>query len=226
MKAAAAGQTCGTTEKGGTSMAAPVVSGAAAIIRQYFEEGYYPSGIQNDDHSFTPSADTIKAVLVNGATPLNMNTANSIISAYDYNQGHGLINLSSSLFVAADSQNSEKIFIHEGNLDAEATYMKSFILPNECDSEEMSVTMVYTDIYTAAGCTECLINDLDLSVDYVDNSTLQTITIFPNNKGDLDTKNTIESIKIMNFDQIQNKNITVKVKATNIVTEQSFFCKF
>ena len=88
LKVAAAGQTCGTTEKGGTSMAAPVVSGAAAIIRQYFEEGYYPSGIQNDDHSFTPSADTIKAVLVNGATPLNMNTANSIISAYDYNQGH------------------------------------------------------------------------------------------------------------------------------------------
>ena len=226
LNAAAAGQTCGTTEKGGTSMAAPVVSGAAAIIRQYFEEGYYPSGTQNDDHSFTPSADTIKAILVNGATTLNMNTANSIISAYDYNQGHGLIDLSSSLFVAADSQNSDKIFIHEGNLDAEATYMKSFILPNECDSEEMSVTMVYTDINSAAGCTECLINDLDLSVDYVDNSTLQTITIFPNNKGDLDTKNTIESIKIMNFDQIQNKNITVKVKATNIVTEQSFFCKF
>ena len=94
MKVAAAGQTCGTTEKGGTSMAAPVVSGAAAIIRQYFEEGYYPSGIQNDDHSFTPSADTIKAILVNGATTLNMNTANSIISAYDYNQGHGLIDLS------------------------------------------------------------------------------------------------------------------------------------
>ena len=33
----------------GTSMATPVVSGTAAIIRQYFEQGYYPTGVKNKE---------------------------------------------------------------------------------------------------------------------------------------------------------------------------------
>jgi len=32
-------------------MATPVVSGTAAIIRQYFEQGYYPSGKKNESVS-------------------------------------------------------------------------------------------------------------------------------------------------------------------------------
>lgn len=33
----------------GTSMATPVVSGNAALIRQYFEEGFYPSGVKSKE---------------------------------------------------------------------------------------------------------------------------------------------------------------------------------
>lgn len=35
---------CNTGRLSGTSMATPVVAGSAAILRQYFSEGFYPSG--------------------------------------------------------------------------------------------------------------------------------------------------------------------------------------
>ena len=39
--------TCSPTAKygSGTSMATPVVAGAAAMMRQYFAEGFYPTGV-------------------------------------------------------------------------------------------------------------------------------------------------------------------------------------
>jgi subtilisin family serine protease len=41
----------GLTYRLGTSMATPVVSGSAAKIRQWFRDGYYPSGMKNSDHA-------------------------------------------------------------------------------------------------------------------------------------------------------------------------------
>lgn len=55
----------------GTSMAAPLVAGAAALVRQYFTEGYYPLGKPSPDHVITPSAALMRAVLVNSAQSMN-----------------------------------------------------------------------------------------------------------------------------------------------------------
>ena len=48
----------------GTSMATPALSGEATLVRQYFMEGYYPSGFKNERDSFTPSSSLLKAVLI------------------------------------------------------------------------------------------------------------------------------------------------------------------
>lgn len=45
---AANSKSAGLLSLQGTSMATPVVSGIAAIIRQYFVEGYYPTGMKNE----------------------------------------------------------------------------------------------------------------------------------------------------------------------------------
>ena len=55
-------------------MATPVVAGTAMIARQYFREGYYPSGIPNPDNGFIPSGALLKAVLIGGAFPMDGNT--------------------------------------------------------------------------------------------------------------------------------------------------------
>ncbi|OLE67422.1 MAG: hypothetical protein AUG09_02575 [Acidobacteria bacterium 13_1_20CM_2_68_7] len=51
----------------GTSMAAPAVAGEAALTRQYFMEGWYPSGTHIAAQALNPSASLLKAVLVNSA---------------------------------------------------------------------------------------------------------------------------------------------------------------
>jgi subtilase family protein len=51
----------------GTSMAAPAVAGEATLTRQYFMEGWYPSGTPTAAQALNPSASLLKAVLVNSA---------------------------------------------------------------------------------------------------------------------------------------------------------------
>ena len=51
----------------GTSFASPAVAGNVALARQYFTEGWYPSGAKTATQALTPSAALLKAVVVNGA---------------------------------------------------------------------------------------------------------------------------------------------------------------
>ncbi|KAG5180714.1 peptidase S8/S53 domain-containing protein [Tribonema minus] len=68
------GPSCASASRQGTSMATPVVAASAALVRQYFREGWYNSGGQAADEEnfgFLPSAALLKAVLVNSAHAVN-----------------------------------------------------------------------------------------------------------------------------------------------------------
>lgn len=58
------------TTVSGTSSSAASVAGAAVAVRQYFMDGYYPSGALNEDDAHTPSGALIKAmVIASSSTP-------------------------------------------------------------------------------------------------------------------------------------------------------------
>ena len=61
----------------GTSMATPVVAGSAALLRQYFTDGFWPSGAANPSDSFVPSAALLRAVLIGGAVSVGGVEANT-----------------------------------------------------------------------------------------------------------------------------------------------------
>ena len=45
---------------------ASVVAGGAALVRQYFEDGYYPDGrLDSDGGGFVPMGSLIKAIFIN-----------------------------------------------------------------------------------------------------------------------------------------------------------------
>lgn len=44
-------------------MATPIAAGAAALARQYFTNGYYPSGKNNTDDKFIPSGMFIFSII-------------------------------------------------------------------------------------------------------------------------------------------------------------------
>jgi subtilisin family serine protease len=73
---------------GGTSMAAPLVSGCAALVRQFYV----------DEQKVKPSAALLKATLINGTTWLSGDDALADFpNAPNYNQGFGALNMASTL---------------------------------------------------------------------------------------------------------------------------------
>ena len=79
---------------GGTSMAAPLVSGAAAVLRNYLRE---ECGVAN------PPAVLLKSLLLNGATDLNpgqygTGATREMNAAPNNVEGWGIVNLENSLF--------------------------------------------------------------------------------------------------------------------------------
>ncbi|CAM9613438.1 unnamed protein product, partial [Ectocarpus sp. 13 AM-2016] len=87
----------------GTSMATPVVAGAAAMIRQYFVQGWYPSGIATPSNIFNPSNALIKAMIVTSGTAMasydNSAGSTTLGSPPDAIQGFGRVLLDSVLNV-------------------------------------------------------------------------------------------------------------------------------
>lgn len=59
---------CQTTVEGGTSWSAPIIAGAAALVRQYYRDGFLEDGIASGN-GFNPSSALLKATLVAAARP-------------------------------------------------------------------------------------------------------------------------------------------------------------
>lgn len=101
-------QTCAVEPKTGTSMAAPVCAGNAALIRQYFADPLFWSAVCNTSYplckqgAFSPPGYLVKAVLLSTGTDLKyyLNAKNSKVSlpgTPDFFQGYGRVNLGYAL---------------------------------------------------------------------------------------------------------------------------------
>jgi serine protease AprX len=133
------------TAKTGTSMAAPLVAGAAALARQYYQE------VQ---HLSVPPASLIKATLINGADDLG----------YGYmspNQGWGQINLVKSLYPEGDRKNWFEAETGVLKTGEERAYLFA-VQPGD----ELKVSLVWTDAPDAPSALSSrrLVNDLNLEV--------------------------------------------------------------
>lgn len=86
-------------------MATPLVGGGAAIVRQYFMEGRYPTGTADRNHSSTPSGALVKAVIIAGAAQMSGTTPSDnphlngvpLEPPPSIRQGFGRVNLGISL---------------------------------------------------------------------------------------------------------------------------------
>lgn len=52
-------------------MATPATSGSLALIRQYYTEGWYPTGTKTTADAFTPTGALMKATVVNSAVKMS-----------------------------------------------------------------------------------------------------------------------------------------------------------
>lgn len=159
-RSASAGTSCSVASLTGTSMAAPSIAGSAALARQYFTDGFYPSGAANANDGFTPSGALVKATLLNSAVDMTG------VTGYPSNrEGWGRVLLANSL-VFSDG-NRSMVLRDVRNTAAEAMNTGEFIeLQVNVNSlfEPLRVTLVWHDAPGAINANPAYVNDLNLTV--------------------------------------------------------------
>ena len=161
---------CNTRLIGGTSYSSPAVAGAAALVRQYYTDGFYPTGSARVANRFTPSAALLKATIIASARSVtyveNGGTFNNVTPAPSYEQGFGFPVLDDALYFSGDATKLRVLDVPmTSGLEAGQTQTIRLL---SMSRSPLKVVLVWTDppgvARAATDTTSQLVNDLDLRV--------------------------------------------------------------
>ncbi len=143
---------CEVIQYAGTSMATPVTAGMASYVREYFVQGFYPTGEKESENGFTPSGALLKAMLVHSGRPMkyrerfDWNTFTYVIDELEQypsiEQGYGRLQLNTTLYFKDTTSTSrmQDLFVIGEAYDTTSGV-------NEYDDDWMdSVKVDYADI--------------------------------------------------------------------------------
>jgi len=166
--------TCDVKSSEGTSSASPLVAASAVLVRQWFVDGYYPTGERNENHSFVPSGALLKAVLIHSGQSLTaiLNSDMSITSTTygDSNQGYGRVQLDEVLSFGSGLNGDIGMYVigsayRTSEMYREMTYtdeVHAYNITVSSSEDPLKITLVYTDYPAVAGTVKALVNDLDI----------------------------------------------------------------
>ena len=210
----------------GTSMAAPGVAAAAALVRQYYMEGFHVAGNRQAAAGFHPSSALVKATILQSGHQIRQQTM--IYGSYSslrwskpshspsYEQGYGLMDLSSALSfthspftsypidrqVVDDGDHLDFCFTTESNIATDAHFR---------------ATLVWTDPPGYPYAAKALVNNLDLSIITTDGKYFYGNV--PNSSdGHLDTVNNVEQITLKDLGVVAppTAELVVRVSGTDV----------
>ncbi|MEO8217276.1 MAG: S8 family serine peptidase [Acidobacteriota bacterium] len=159
---------CDLSRQPGTSWASPTIAGAAALVRQYYVDGFYPSGRRKAVDGRIPSAALLKATLIASgrAAPLEDGAGGTHFSEAvpSFAQGFGMPVLDDALFFAGDVSQLRVLDRSQADgLTAGQAYTTRLRVSG---GVPLRVVLVWTDPASqprnATDSTSVLVNDLDL----------------------------------------------------------------
>lgn len=186
---------------GGTSMSAPLVAGAAALVRDYY----------NLEHGIEASAALTKATLINSAVDL-LDENNDGFDDNDFpipnvHEGWGRVDVAAAV-------DGSRAFFDDGSLAPGATDEYEVEVT---DGQPLRITVVWSDFPATAGAGATLVNDLDLVVTGPDGSTTYLGNNFSGGwtvpGGSADTVNNVENVYVQ---AAAAGTWTVQVTGTNV----------
>ena len=151
---------------GGTSMSTPGIAGQAAQVRQYYVEGWYPTGAPNPADGFTPSNALIRATIINGAREISGDGA--YLNGNEFpngDQGFGRSELDRALYFEWDSRRSLIFDSWDEGVELSTGQSWSMDFDVVDDSMELEATLVWADYPGVGGIgSRHIVNDLDLEL--------------------------------------------------------------
>jgi subtilisin family serine protease len=150
----------------GTSMAAPAVAAVAAIVRQWFLEGWYPSGSPDPNAAIDPSAALVRAVIAASAAPLDLSAPPN--SPPSTKSGFGLPSLARALYISSIQDSSRVAVVDAASVpvggSAVVRHGALNVVTADCSGGKVQVALAWNDPPGHPSASLQLVNDLDLLV--------------------------------------------------------------
>jgi uncharacterized repeat protein (TIGR01451 family) len=211
---------CGTKLSGcATSWATPATAGAAALVRQYYTEGWYPTGIQQAADARTPTGALLKATLLNSTLDMSGIAGYPGSTAPMSNQeGWGLIRLNNTLFFSGGARNLRVWDVrHADGLGTGESQTRQVVVAG--GAQPLRVTLVWADAPGAPGADNPVVNDLNLSVTSPDGTQTFLGNVFAGGVsatgGTADALNNVEMV-LVNAPAAGIWTVTVNAPAVNV----------
>ena len=165
-------ETCNVDPLSGTSMASPLAAGLGALVRQYFTDGFHPTGEANPADARVPSAALIKALMINGARNMTGRLYDRRNMPQDFGpladapsnvQGWGRVMLDDVLYFAGESRRLLLVDVPNATgLNTGEAVRAHFTVAGP--AEPLKLTLVWTDAPGQASASGALVDDLDLEL--------------------------------------------------------------
>lgn len=202
---------CNDSREDGTSWSSPTLAGAAALVRQYYMDGFYPTGTATNMNALTPSAALLKATLIAAARPalyradLVTNRRVEALPAPSYEQGWGFPVLDDALHFAGDARKLRVVDVPLQSGLTEGTAQSVRVTVNA--GTPFRAVLVWTDppghVAGVSDKTPQLVNDLDLQV------RTSTTTHFGNGAA----PDRLNNVEVVSIADPQTGAYTIEVKA-------------
>eukprot|EP01034_Spumella_vulgaris_P021533 gene21533-27568_t len=213
----------------GTSMAAPTSAGHAVKVRQFYMDGYYPSGQRSSANGFTPSGALLKATLIHSSQAMdyivNQDGTSSDITLYpSVDQGYGRIQMNKvlnfgtssttpiSMFVIGDTDTSSSKYAEISASALSKTF--TFTTNSATTQSAIRITMCYSDYPGNIQTGVVMVNTLKVKV--VDSDGVTTNPY-------LKDSTVVSNTQVIDIPVVKaSKTYTVTVSATTVTVSQPF----
>jgi len=184
----------------GTSMAAPAISAVAAIVRQWFQEGWYPSGSPDASATINPSSALVRAVIA--ASAASSPPGSPPPPPPSPKAGWGLPSLARALYIKSAAASPRVAVVDSSSFppggSASVRHGACNVATVLCSGGRVQIALAWTDVAGHPSAVQQLVNDLDLLVWSKPSETAQTVLLHGNGNGNgaavADSLNNLETV--------------------------------